>query len=80
MEKEEIKASIKFLTEQIKNYLDDKYSYERKVADAQEKINKVHTEISRIRNKCKHKYPLLPKDSYGFIGKGNCLICGYSDY
>jgi len=29
---------------------------------------------------CNHKFPKSNKQEYGFMGKGICELCGYSDY
>ena len=78
MHKEEIKKSVDFLYKQVENYVAEKRSHESKAREAENKINTVYKEISRIRSLCKKHTYIGKKPTC--MGRGTCEICGDSDY
>lgn len=76
MSTEEIKESVEYLTQEISHLTNRKHSLNQIIYDIEERINVVALHRNKIQNKCSHEFKGKPN----MMGKGNCVICGYSDY
>lgn len=76
----DIKKQIKIWNDQIKVREKKKLALSMQIRELCKQVDGKHEQIWRLQDKCKHEFPPLAKGEYGFMGKGICQICGYSDY
>jgi len=78
MDKEKIKSGVKNLTRLLQNNNKISLELERQKMCIRDNSERINEAISFIQSECKHEFPL---DKPNLVGtRGECLICGYSDY